>query len=121
MIVSSLGANLSTIALMNTLILQPIFSWGRRPSRLSPGASINGSWPNCILSVALLHHGFYWSCPDKEALSAALRSAALRATQFSLWLFRGRLHRHDGGAHLTDCRMLTYFVAPQRGRPGAGT
>src|SRR5262249_41775718 len=22
--------------------------------------------------VAILHHGFYWSCPDKEALSAAL-------------------------------------------------
>ena len=40
--------------------------------------------------VALLHHGFYWGCPDKEALGRALASTT-----------KGR----------------PYFVAPQRGNP----
>ena len=99
MIVSSLGANLSTIALMNTLILQPIFSWGRRPIEAVARGEYQWVLAELHPPVALLHHGFYWSCPDKEALSRCPQKRGVRATQFSFWLFRGRLHRHDGGAH----------------------
>ncbi|HET9418925.1 MAG TPA: hypothetical protein VFO30_06250 [Chthoniobacterales bacterium] len=67
--------------------------------------------------VALLHHGFYWCCPDKEQLSESLA-----ATTF------GRPHLHFGlyvadftattAVHLFDAPPGSCnFVAPQRGNP----
>ena len=65
--------------------------------------------------LALLQHGFYWCCPDKEQLSESLA-----ATTF------GRPHLHFGlyvadftattAVHLFDApRGACNFVAPQRG------
>jgi hypothetical protein len=67
--------------------------------------------------VALLHHGFYWGCPDKEALGRALASTT-----------KGRPTFHFGFSAIdftatTVVRVfdampgLTNFVAPQRGDP----
>ena len=67
--------------------------------------------------VALLHHGFYWCCPDKEKLSEALAKTTF-----------GRPHFHYGiyvadftattSVHLFDAPPgACYFVAPQRGNP----
>jgi hypothetical protein len=67
--------------------------------------------------VALLHHGFYWCCPDKQQLSDSLA-----ATTF------GRPHLYFG-IHVADFTATTAvhlfdappgacnFVAPQRGNP----
>ena len=49
-------------------------------------------------SAALLHHGFYWSCPDKGALAAALEASSRSETESSFWLLRSGFHRHDYGA-----------------------
>jgi hypothetical protein len=69
-------------------------------------------------AVALIHHGFLWSCPDKAALSAAIRATV-----------RGRPNLHFG-FYATDFTAttatqfyevlpdLTCFVMPQRGSPG---
>ncbi len=43
--------------------------------------------------VALLHHGFFWSCPDPAALTAALTKTVQRPAQFPIWFFRGGFHR----------------------------
>jgi hypothetical protein len=67
--------------------------------------------------VALLHHGFYWGCPDKEALGRAVVSTT-----------RGRPTLHFGFFAIdftatTVVRVfdaipdLMNFVAPQRGNP----
>jgi hypothetical protein len=68
--------------------------------------------------VALLHHGFYWGCPDKVALGGAITSTA-----------RGRATLHFGFFAIdftatTVVRVfdampgLTNFVSSQRGNPG---
>jgi hypothetical protein len=67
--------------------------------------------------VALLHHGFYWCCPDKRQLSEVLE-----ATTF------GRPHLHFGiyvadftattAVHLFDAPPgACKFIAPQRANP----
>jgi hypothetical protein len=66
---------------------------------------------------ALLHHGFYWSCPDKPALRAGLTSTLFGRPTFHFGFFAT-----DFTATTTVCLPdalpeLTYFVAPQRGRP----
>jgi hypothetical protein len=65
--------------------------------------------------VALLHHGFYWSCPDKAALSAALARTAFGKPNFYFGFYAA-----DFTATTTVCLPeavpnLTWFVAPQRG------
>jgi hypothetical protein len=67
--------------------------------------------------VALLHHGFYWSCPDKEALSAALRSAACGQPNFHFGYFAADFTATTAVRIFDGLPDLTYFVAPQRGRP----
>jgi hypothetical protein len=67
--------------------------------------------------VALLHHGFYWSCPDKAALHAGLVSTVFGRPNFHFGFFAA-----DFTATTTICLPealpeLTYFVAPQRARP----
>jgi hypothetical protein len=67
--------------------------------------------------VALLHHGFYWSCPDKAALRVGLISTAFGRPNFHFGFFAA-----DFTSTTTVClpealSELTYFVAPQRGRP----
>lgn len=65
--------------------------------------------------VALLHHGFQWSCPDKPALSDALA-----ATTFGQPNFHFGFYAADFTATTTVCLPealpdLTWFVAAQRG------
>ena len=67
--------------------------------------------------VALLHHGFYWSCPDKEALSAALRTAACGQPNFHFGYFAADFTATTAVRIFDGLPDLTYFVAPQRGRP----
>jgi hypothetical protein len=67
--------------------------------------------------VALLHHGFYWSCPDKEALSVALRSAACGQPNFHFGYFAADFTATTAVRIFDGLPDLTYFVAPQRGRP----
>ncbi len=68
-------------------------------------------------AVALLHHGLFWSCPEKEVLAGALR-----ATTFGQPSPHYGFHAADFTAHTTVHLMealgeQSVFVAPQRGRP----
>jgi hypothetical protein len=67
--------------------------------------------------VALLHHGFYWSCPDKAALSDALTSTTLGRPSFYFG-FLAADFTATTTVHLFETpRELSNFVAPQRGNP----
>jgi hypothetical protein len=66
-------------------------------------------------SVALLHHGFYWSCPDKEALTAALRSAVCGQPNFHFGYFAVDFTASTAVRLFDGLPDLTYFVAPERG------
>ncbi|MGI8890523.1 MAG: hypothetical protein ACR2G0_07025 [Chthoniobacterales bacterium] len=62
---------------------------------------------------ALLHHGFYWSCPDKPALSTALEEAICGQPNLHFGYFAADFTatttvRFDALPHLTK------FLAPQR-------
>jgi hypothetical protein len=67
--------------------------------------------------VALLHHGFYWSCPDKAALTYALVQTTKGCPNFHFGFFAADF------TATTTVRMLDAipdgmsFVAPQRGNP----
>jgi hypothetical protein len=66
--------------------------------------------------VALLHHGFYWSCPDKPALTAGLTSTLFRRLNFH-WGFFAVDFTATTTVSLPDALPdLSYFVAPQRGK-----
>ena len=66
-------------------------------------------------SVALLHHGLYWSCPDKEALTAALKSAVCGKPNFHFGYFAVDFTATTAVRLFDGLPDLTYFVAPQRG------
>ena len=67
--------------------------------------------------VALLHHGFYWSCPDKEALGRALASTTKGKPTFHFGFFAIDFTATTAVRVLDAMPDLTYFVAPQRGNP----
>jgi hypothetical protein len=67
--------------------------------------------------VALLHHGFYWACPDKEALGRALASTARGRPTFHFGFFAIDFTATTTVRVLDAMPELTYFVAPQRGNP----
>jgi hypothetical protein len=67
--------------------------------------------------VALLHHGFYWSCPDKEALGRALASTTKGKPAFHFGFFATDFTATTAVRVLDAMPGLTYFVAPQRGNP----
>jgi hypothetical protein len=65
--------------------------------------------------VALLQHGFYWSCPDNAGLASALATTVCGQPNFQFGFYTA-----DFTATTTVCLPealpdLTYFVAPQRG------
>ncbi len=67
--------------------------------------------------VAMLHHGFYWSCPDKAALSDALSQTVFGRPGFHFGFFAADFTATTT-VHLFDIPGLRYnFVAPQRGHP----
>ncbi len=65
-------------------------------------------------SVALLHHGFYWSCPDREALSRALRRAVCGQPNFHFGYFAVDFTAATSVRLFDGLPGLTYFAAPQR-------
>jgi hypothetical protein len=66
-------------------------------------------------SVALLHHGFYWSCPDKDALTVALKSVVCGQPNFHFGYFAVDFTATTAVRLFDGLPDLTYFVAPQRG------
>jgi hypothetical protein len=67
--------------------------------------------------VALLHHGFYWSCPDKEALGRALASTTKGRPTFHFGFFAIDFTATTAVRVFDAMPDLTFFVAPQRGNP----
>ncbi len=67
--------------------------------------------------VALLHHGFYWSCPDKEALARAFASTTKGRPTFHFGFFAIDFTSTTVVRVLDAMPELAYFVAPQRGNP----
>ena len=68
-------------------------------------------------SVALLHHGFYWSCPDKEALTAALTNAIRGQPNFHFGYFAADFTATTAVRFFAGVPDSFYFVAPERGNP----
>jgi hypothetical protein len=67
--------------------------------------------------VALLHHGFYWSCPDKPALSEALAATVFGQPSFHYGFFAEDFTATTTVRWFDALPALNYFVAPQRGNP----
>jgi len=67
--------------------------------------------------VALLHHGFYWACPDQAALNRALASTALGRPAFHFGFFAVDFTATTTVRVLDALPELTNFVAPHRGDP----
>jgi hypothetical protein len=67
--------------------------------------------------VALLHHGFYWGCPEKKALGRTLASTTKGVPCFHFGFFATDFTATTAVRFLDAMPDLTYFVAPQRGNP----
>lgn len=64
--------------------------------------------------VALLHHGFYWSCPDKRALSEALSATVFGRPSFHFGFYAADFTATTTVRIFDALPPLNYFVAPQR-------
>ena len=67
--------------------------------------------------VALLHHGFYWSCPDKAALGNALAQTTKGCPSFHFGFFAADFTATTTVRMLDAIPERMSFVAPQRGDP----
>jgi len=67
--------------------------------------------------VALLHHGFYWSCPDKPALSDALTLTVSGKPSFYFGFSAADFTATTAVRFFDALPDLNYFVAPQRANP----
>ena len=67
--------------------------------------------------VALLHHGFYWGCPDKEALHRAFASTTFGCPSFHFGFFATDFTATTTVRVFDALPDLTNFVAPERGDP----
>ena len=67
--------------------------------------------------VALLHHGFYWGCPDDVGLSTALVSTVFGKPSFHFGIFVADFTATTTVRYLDAMDDFTYFVAPQRSSP----
>jgi hypothetical protein len=65
--------------------------------------------------VALLHHGFYWSCPDKAELGRALTMTAKGCPSFHFGFFAADFTATTAVRMLDAMPDRTSFVATQRG------
>jgi hypothetical protein len=65
--------------------------------------------------VALLHHGFYWGCPDKPSLSQQLASTLFGKPNFHYGFFAADFTATTTVRFFDALPSLTWFVAPQRG------
>ncbi len=86
----------------------------------SPDAIANGDYRWVLAELhpppALLHHCFYWSCPDRAALSDALASTTYGKPNFHFGFGAADFTAHTTVQIFDALPELTYFVAPQRGR-----
>ena len=64
--------------------------------------------------VALLHHGFYWGCPDKAALNQAFASTVFDKPNCHFGFFAADFTAHTTVRIHDALPQLTNFVAPQR-------
>jgi hypothetical protein len=64
-------------------------------------------------SPALLHHGFYWSCPDKTALASALQQTLFDKPNLHFGYFAADFTATTA-VRLDALPRLTKFVAPER-------
>jgi len=67
--------------------------------------------------VALLHHGFYWGCPDKEALGQAVASTTNGRPTLHFGFFAIDFTATTVVRVFDAIPGLMNFVAPQRGNP----
>ena len=67
--------------------------------------------------IALLHHGAYWSCPDKAMLARALASTVFGRPNFHFGFFAADFTAHTAVRIFDVMPELTNFVAPQRANP----
>jgi hypothetical protein len=67
--------------------------------------------------VALLHHGFYWACPDKTALGDALALTTRDSRSFHFGFFAADFTAATAVRLLDALPERTALVAPQRGNP----
>jgi hypothetical protein len=67
--------------------------------------------------IALLHHGFYWGCPDKEALDKALDQTTKGHPSFHFGFFAADFTATTAVRMLDALPKRTSFVAPERGNP----
>ncbi|MEO6872194.1 MAG: hypothetical protein ABI233_08255 [Chthoniobacterales bacterium] len=67
--------------------------------------------------VGLLHHGFYWSCPNYAALSAALASTTFGQPSFHFGFFAADFTATTAVRLFSALPETSYFVAPQRSDP----
>ena len=65
---------------------------------------------------ALLHHCFYWSCPDRTQLSRALASTTFGRPAFHYGFFAADFTAHTAVRWLDALPESVNFVAPQRGK-----
>lgn len=66
--------------------------------------------------VALLHHCFYWSCPDRAQLSRALASTTFGRPAFHYGFSAADFTAHTVVRWIDALPELMNFVAPQRGK-----
>ena len=67
--------------------------------------------------VALLHHAVYWSCPDKSVLNQAFAQSACHKPNFHFGFSAADFTAHTTVRLFDALPELSYFVAPQRGKP----
>lgn len=63
--------------------------------------------------IAMLHHCFWWSCPDHAALSDAMRSTLFGVPSFHYGFFAADFTAHTTVRAFDALPDLTTFVAPQ--------
>jgi hypothetical protein len=67
--------------------------------------------------VAMLHHGFYWGCPDKPLLNDAFASTVFGKPNFHFGFFAADFTSHTTVRIFDALPQLSNFVAPQRANP----
>jgi len=67
--------------------------------------------------AALLHHGFYWSCPDKAALRRVFTQIVGKCPLFHFGFFAADFTATTAVRLMDAIPELTNFVAPERGDP----
>ncbi len=68
--------------------------------------------------VALLHHGGYWSCPDKTALNESLSQTINGRPNFHFGFYAADFTSHTTVRLFDALPSSSNFVAPQRPNPG---